>query len=149
MQTETINMPGVNNLYKVAGLYLAGQPVLEVIPKLKEMGITKVYNIRSEGELDFSEHEAEFKKHGIEYIFLPIMLDGALNPAAIKQLNAMIDKNETNFIHCGSANRVAGWLITYLVQNEGMDFEQAVSVAQNSGLKSVEFIEQAQNFINA
>ena len=148
MKTEKIDMPGVNNLFKAGELFLAGQPNLESIDELKKLGITKVYNIRSEGEMDFSEHEAKFNELGMEYHFLPIVKDGALNPEALDKLNSMIDKNETNLIHCGSANRVGGWLITYLVKNEGMGFEDAVEIAQKSGLQSVQFIEQAQSYLN-
>lgn len=147
MKTEIIDMPGVNNLFKTGGLFLAGQPDLTVLEKLKEMGITKVYNLRSVQEMDFSAQEAKLKELGIDYVFLPIMENGALSAEACKKLNEMIDESETNFIHCGSANRVAGWLITYLIAKKGIELEEAVNIAQNSGLRSVEFVEQAQDIL--
>lgn len=148
MQSEFLPTEGINNLYKTANIFLAGQPSLEALEKIKEMGVTKIFNLRSEGELDFAPLEAKIKELGMEYFFIPIMKDGALNKEACDLLNKQVTDDGTSFVHCGSANRVGGWLITYLVSQKSVDFEQAVSIAQKSGLKSVEFIEQVQHMLN-
>lgn len=148
MKADFLPTEGINNLYKTGNIYLAGQPSIEALEGIKEMGVKKIFNLRSDGEADFSAIEQKIKELGMEYIFLPIMKDGALNPEACKVLNDQVTDDGTSFVHCGSANRVGGWLISFLVSKKGLDFEEAVSIAQNSGLKSVEFIEQVQNMLD-
>lgn len=148
MKTEKIYMDGVNNLFLTDGLYLAGQPTLEAVDKIKELGVNVVINFRNNGEVEYHEFEDKYQKLGIEYHNIPIVVHGSLDKEACERTNNLIEEGKTYFIHCGSANRVGAWLITYLVAKKGIDFEQAVDIAQNSGLANVGFIEQARQILN-
>jgi protein tyrosine phosphatase (PTP) superfamily phosphohydrolase (DUF442 family) len=148
MKTEKINLEGVNNLFKTDGLYLAGQPSLDAIDKIKELGVDVIINFRNGGEVEYHDFEDKYKNLGIEYHHIPIVIHGSLDKDACKRTNDLINEDKTYFIHCGSANRVGGWLITYLVSKKGIDFEQAVDIARNSGLANVDFVEQARQIIN-
>jgi hypothetical protein len=52
--------------------------------------------------------------------------------------------NDDNIlIHCASANRVGGWVITYLVEEKKMHFDEACEIAMQSGLTNPALISAA------
>lgn len=149
METKRItSIEGLNHLWKVDNLYLAGQPSEASLQGIKDLGVTKVFNLRGEGEQDFSFEEKGFEKLGISYEQIPILEDKSLSERNCKKLTEQVESEETPFIHCGSANRVGAWLITHLVKSKGMGFEDAVEIASNNGLTNPAFIEQAEDILN-
>jgi protein tyrosine phosphatase (PTP) superfamily phosphohydrolase (DUF442 family) len=148
METKRItDIPGLMQLWKVDNLLCAGQPSLDSFAPLKEMGIKKVYNMRGESEMDFSEEIKQCKSLGLEYIQFPLVIDGALSKEACSKLSSSINEDDLFLIHCGSANRIGGWLITHLVSHKNMEFDAAVEVAMNNGLTNPTFIEQAREIL--
>ncbi len=141
------DIPGLLYLWKVENLYLAGQPSASSWEEIKKLGVSKVINLRDESEMDFSGEIKALKDLGMEYEQFPICKGGALLADNCERLSSMLDETGTHFIHCGSANRVGGWLITYLTKYRGMDFEAAVEVAQENGLSNPGFIDQAEEII--
>lgn len=141
--TRITDVPGMMHLWKLDNFYLAGQPQPESIEAIKDMGIKKVFNLRGAGELDFSWEEARLKELGIAYEQFPIVTENGLDADNCKKLTDQLNDSDTFFIHCGSANRVGAWLITYLVEKKGMDFDEAVDLALESGLSNPGFVEQA------
>ena len=150
METKRItSISGLNHLWQVDNLYLAGQPTEQSIQGIKDLGVTKVFNLRNSSEADFSFEENGFKKLGIGYVNIAIIKDQKLQKDKCDELSSLVANESAPFIHCGTANRVGAWLITYLVKNKGMNFEDAVEVASNNGLTSPAFIEQAEDVINS
>ena len=148
MDTKRItDVAGLNFLWKVDNLYLAGQPSLEALDTVKDWGIKTIINLRDNAEMDFAAEEAKSKELGMDYVQFPIMENGALSATNCERLSEMVNTEGEHFIHCGSANRVGGWLITYLVKYRGIDFEAAVEVAMNNGLTAPALIEQAQEVL--
>ncbi len=148
METKRItDIPGLAYLWKVDNLYLAGQPSPESWEKIKELGVKKVFNLRDSAEMDFSAEEQVLKELGIDYEQFPIVVGGQLNRENCERLSSQLDETTPQFIHCGSANRVAGWLITYLTKHRGLSFDEAVEIAQENGLSNPGFIEQAEELI--
>ena len=145
--SRIFDVPGLNHLWKLDNFYLAGQPSEETFEALKDENIKKVYNLRGESEMDFTWEENKLKEMGIDYEQFPIVTENGLDVNHCQKLNKQVNDNDTFFIHCGSANRVGAWLITYLVLNKGMDFEDAVELASNSGLSNPAFVEQAEQVI--
>ncbi|MBC76892.1 MAG: hypothetical protein CME64_12835 [Halobacteriovoraceae bacterium] len=145
--SRIFDVPGLNHLWKLDNFYLAGQPSEETFEALKDENIKKVYNLRGESEMDFTWEENKLKEMGIDYEQFPIVTENGLDVNNCQKLNKQVNDNDTFFIHCGSANRVGAWLITYLVLNKGMDFEDAVELASNSGLSNPAFVEQAEQVI--
>jgi len=145
--TRIFDVPGLNHLWKLENFYLAGQPSEETFEALRNENIKKVFNLRGESEMDFSWEESKLKDMGIDYEQFPIVTSNGLDAENCKKLNSEVNDNDTFFIHCGSANRVGAWLITYLVLNKGMDFEEAVELASSSGLSNPGFVEQAEQVI--
>lgn len=142
------DIPGLMHLWKLDNLYLAGQPSANSWETIKELGVTKIINLRDESEMDFSGEVKALKDLGMEYEQFPICKGGALLADNCEKLSKMIEGEGPHFIHCGSANRVGGWLITYLTKYKGIDFEQAVEIAQENGLSNPGFIDQAEEIIN-
>lgn len=143
------DVPGLMHLWKLDNLYLAGQPAPESLEAIKDLGVKKVFNLRGETEMDFSWEEKGLDELGLSYEQFPIVTEKGLDPENCKKLSGQINEKDAFFIHCGSANRVGGWLITYLVSHRNMDFEDAVDVAMNSGLTNPAFVDQAMQVIQA
>lgn len=141
-------VPELMHLWKFENIYLAGQPVDTSFKNIKELGVTKIINIRGAGEIDA---EAEMKivhECGMEYVHVPLLCpDKNIISDSCMKISEMIDSKGINFVHCATANRVAAWLITYLVQYKKMDFESAVKIAEQSGLCSAGFIIQAEEIL--
>lgn len=150
METKRITtIPGLNHLWKVDNIYLAGQPSLDSVAGIKELGVSKVFNLRGKDEMDFGPEEDAFKAADLSYEHYPLLDENKrLSKERTDKLSKMVEAEDTVFIHCGSANRVAAWLITYLVEYKGMEFEDAVDVASENGLSSPAFIEQAQEIMS-
>jgi protein tyrosine phosphatase (PTP) superfamily phosphohydrolase (DUF442 family) len=148
MQTKRINdVPGLMYLWQVDNLYLAGQPSEVSFDKLKDMGFKKIFNMRSADECDFSFETQACQRLNMEYIQFPIVENGMLVPANCKKLSDMLNRDEKFFIHCGSANRIAAWLMTYLPLYRNIPFDQAVEIAMDNGLSNPGFIEQARQIV--
>jgi len=137
------NIKGLMYLWSVDNLLIAGQPQAESFEELKKLGITKVFNMRSENEMDFTFEKEACERLGLEYIQFPLVENGQLIKESCEKLSSMINETDKWFIHCGSANRIAGWLITYLTKYRKMDFNKACEIAMNNGLSNPAFIEQA------
>ena len=136
-------------MWKLDNLYLSGQPSANSWEAIKDLGIKKIINLRDESEMDFSGEISTIEKLGMEYIQLPITKGGALLADNCKKLSDIIeaDGNGPHFIHCGTANRVGGWLMTYLSGYKGVDFEEAIDIATENGLTNVGFIDQAREIV--
>lgn len=148
METKRLNtVPGLMYLWEVDNLLIAGQPQTQSFEALKEFGITKVFNMRNSNEMDFSDEIAECERLDLEYINFPLVINGQLDREACDKLSKSIDEKDKWFIHCGSANRIAGWLITHLTKYRGMSFEEACEIAMNNGLTNPAFIEQARDIV--
>lgn len=146
-QARITDFPELPYLWQVDNLYLAGQPSANSLKAFADKGIKKIINIRAQEEMDFSPEEQLCTQLGMEYIQVPIMQNGELSADNCKKLNGLIDDTTDVVVHCGTANRVAGWLITYLVEKKQLDFEAAVDVASNNGLASPALIPQAQKVL--
>lgn len=147
MTNRVTDIPGLMHLWVLDNLYLAGQPQMpETWEELKNRGVTKIINIRGEGEDDFSSDEAKVKDLGMSYQQIPVMGPNGLEADACRKITEAVGEGEKVVIHCGTANRVGGWLMTYLT-DKGMDFEKAVEIASQNGLSNPGFIEQAEDIV--
>ncbi len=147
MSNRVTDIPNLVHCWKFNNLYLAGQPGEGAFKELSERGVKKIINIRSNGEADFSKDKEKVEALGMEYHHIPVLEDGKLQEKAIADISSKIDESDI-VVHCGSANRVAGWLIVHLARN-GYSFDQAVKIAQDNGLSSPGFIEQAEDILNS
>lgn len=146
--TRITDVPGLMHLFQVENFYFAGQPDANAIREMQKRGVKRIINLRSPMEMDFSFEKELCEELGLEYIELPILDNSGFDAENVKALNELLaDTTEPEFIHCGTANRVAGWAITYLVDKKGMDFDEAVEIAGNAGLTNFAFAEAAYKYL--
>ena len=124
------------NVSHLNSLYFAGQVDAEGLRKAKESGVTVVVNMRAPSEHDWDEAAAA-KALGLLYISVPVT-GGSFDPAAFARIEEIVAGrgDDSILLHCGSSNRVGGWLATHLVQQHDMDIEDALDVGRAAGITS-------------
>ncbi|MBT4792161.1 MAG: hypothetical protein HON90_11365 [Halobacteriovoraceae bacterium] len=143
------DIPGLMYLWKADNIYLAGQPAPNHWEEVQKLGVKTVINIRTLAEMDFAGQIEIIKSLGMEYVHIPVVMDGMLVAENCKKLSELVNNDEDFFVHCGSANRVAGWFITYQAMFRGKTFDEAIDMAQENGLSNPGFIAQAEQVINS
>lgn len=112
-----------------------GAPDEATFAALKAAGITRVFNLRTDAEGDFSFEAAGAKAAGAGYTHCPV--DHTLSDAALDgfraQLRALPAKSRI-LVHCASGNRAAAALLTAWVLDQGMPVRDALALARRSGL---------------
>lgn len=146
---RVLDVPGINLLWRYENLFLGGAPSAITLEVLAKEGVKQVINMRSVGESDISGDQEFCENNEIDYHHIPVMGIAGLDKDSVEKINNIVNDQEPCLIHCASGNRVAGWLITYLVAKKGMEFEQAVEIAQEAGLRTIDFIYQAQDILDS
>ncbi|MCC6978944.1 MAG: tyrosine-protein phosphatase [Candidatus Melainabacteria bacterium] len=112
-------------------LYRGGEPSKEGLRKIKDMGITTIFDLRNPGEKAYDEKEAA-KELGIRYISMP-MNSKAPTAKQIKRMVDEIDKAKDNavskdaiFVHCAHGSDRTGCMIgIWRVMRDGYDYDTA------------------------
>jgi len=116
------------------GLYIAGQPSEIDIADFKNKGITHVFNFRTPKEMEDLEFDEQdlLRQSGISYTPIPIGGDDyPYSPEAVKQFtDAMKSSDGEVLLHCGSGYRASVVAVAWLVENEAMPLEEALTHAQ-------------------
>lgn len=128
----------------VPGWVTGGQPTAEQLAAFKQAGGEVVLDNRDPMEPRPMDEPAAAKAAGLQYISLPIV-HGAVTADTMKRFHDTVKKLEGKkvLMHCSSGNRTAAGLIPYFMIDKGMDQEQAVELAMQSGLRSAELMELA------
>lgn len=139
-QVTRQEMAGVRNLTLVAPtVACAGATDASAIPNIAQQGYKAVINLRlaSEPGAAIDEARAAAARAGVRFIHLPFNL-AKPDEAVVDQFIAAVsdEANLPVFIHCASANRVAGlWLIKRVVA-DGWGLAKAESEARAIGLSN-------------
>ena len=139
-QAPSQSIEGVRNYTKVdATVGCAGATDPKALAGIASYGYKSVLNLREATEegarIDESRSAAEAA--GLKYIHLPFR-GAAPDPKVVDEfLRAVSDTaNQPVFIHCGSANRVAGlWLVKRMLIDKWPE-DRAVAEAKAIGLSS-------------
>lgn len=139
-QVTRQEMAGVRNLSIVTPtVACAGATDTSAIPAIAQRGYKAIINLRlaSEPGADIDGAKAAAAKAGIRYIHLPFNIPKPDEAVVDRFIAAVSDEaNLPVFIHCASANRVAGlWLIKRVVV-DGWDQRKAESEAIAIGLSN-------------
>ena len=117
----------------------AGATDSSAIPEIAKAGYKSIVNLRlaSETGANIEEGRAAATKAGVNYIHLPFEVAKPDEAVVDKFIAAVSDTaNQPVFVHCGSANRVAGmWMIKRVVA-DGWDTAKAESEARSIGLSN-------------
>lgn len=125
-------------------LYRGGEPSPEGLKKIKEMGITTIFDLRNPGEKKYDEKESA-KQLGLRYISMP-MNSKAPTPKQIKRLMDEIDRakgksgqptqgtetaaaaasKDAVFVHCAHGSDRTGCMVgIWRVMRDGYDYDTA------------------------
>ena len=138
----------VNASTPLPWLLVGGQPTVQQLEALNAAGVRTVIDVRDAMEPRPFDEPGTVAALGVNYVNAPVV-SGALNDNAMDLvLGALRSARGTPaLLHCNSANRTGGPLLAYLMLDEAMDQESAVDVAMRSGLRSVEVMEWATDYV--
>jgi len=139
-QLTRVEVPGVRNMTQVEPtIACAGATDASAIPEIAKRGYKSIINLRlaSETGANIDEGRAVAAREGIRYIHLPFEVAKPDESVVDRFIAAVTDTaNHPTFVHCGSANRVAGlWMIKRVVA-DGWDTQKAENEARGIGLSS-------------
>jgi uncharacterized protein (TIGR01244 family) len=125
---------GAGDVKQYYRLYIAGQPDAAGLAAARDAGVGIVIDLRDPSEHDWDEAAAAAKL-GLDYHNVPVS-GRALSRDAMERIHAIVQENpdEEILLHCASGNRAAAWLAIHLVENEGMDAEEALAIGRETGL---------------
>ena len=129
--------------------YIAGQPDAEALERAKAEGVSVVINLRGESESDWDEAGVAASK-GLEYYQVP--LDGGAPELAAGPLIKVSEIVQANpdariLVHCSSGNRASAWFAVYLADWLGMGVDEAIAVANKTGLTKESMEEKVRAFL--
>lgn len=139
-QVTRQEIAGVRNMTKAEPtIACAGATDASAIPEIAKAGYKSIVNLRlaSEPGANIDEGRAAAAKAGMHYIHLPFEVARPDESVIDRFIAAVTDTgSQPVFVHCGSANRVAGlWMIKRAVV-DGWDSAKAESEARAIGLSS-------------
>ncbi len=126
-----------NELTLREGLILGGQPDRAALERAKELGITRVINLRAENEAGVAEEIPIVEELGMEYIAIPMSGAAGLTEENARRLDEALTDAPT-LLHCGSGNRVGGLLALRAFYVDGATPEEAMEIGRSSGLTGLE-----------
>lgn len=147
LRTAAARLP--NGQLALEGIATAGQPEEADFARLAEAGYRVVVDLRGPRESRGFREEAAVREAGMEYVNLPVL--GPPSDETLEALRQLLrdPAKRPALVHCGSANRVGGALIPYLVLDEGRPREEAMDAAARIGLRSPELAERAMEYLES
>jgi protein tyrosine phosphatase (PTP) superfamily phosphohydrolase (DUF442 family) len=140
--------PGLKNASQpLEGVGTAGQPEPRHLEQLADAGYRTILDLRGSDEDRGFDERAKATDAGLTYLNIPV--GKSLPDGAIDRVRAVLadTSNRPLLVHCGSASRVGGSMIPYLVLDEGMDPEEAVRKAKEIGLASEDLERDALDYV--
>ncbi len=133
----------------IAGLVTGGQPTPEHLAALKRAGCEVVLDIRERMEPQPYRVPDAVVAAGLEYRNVPVG-HGPLTDATFRAVLGVVRElagKKRAFVYCSSGNRVGVTLIPYLMLDQGMPEEEAVTEAMRMGMRSADLMEQALEYV--
>jgi protein tyrosine phosphatase (PTP) superfamily phosphohydrolase (DUF442 family) len=143
-------LPGVaHGACPVPGVLTAGQPDSAGVTRIAAAGYRALLDLRTNAEArGFRESEAA-KRAGLRYVKLAVGRD-QLPDGTLRRFRAFMNDpaNHPVVVHCASGNRVGALLLPWLVLDRGMPLDQAVRLAEESGLRGARLKARALAYID-
>lgn len=135
MAKEVIQENTFEDLYRYGNFYISGQPEVARLTWLKDHGVKKIINLRSEEEIrEFKEetYDEQFVAEQLGFDFYSLPVDSKTGFTHVNQaaFNALADAGTPTLVHCQSGKRATFFFIAYLVQERGYTLEEAVSIGR-------------------
>lgn len=127
--------PDWEDLFQYHTYYISAQPDLEELKWLKEQGITKIVNLRTDEENKTFSKESfnekrEARKLGIDYKSLPVDGYADYTPEKLGHFLELVDPGDKVLIHCKSGGRANTLFMAYLIKDEGYSVDRAVEIGK-------------------
>jgi uncharacterized protein (TIGR01244 family) len=119
-------------------LLTGGQPSQTDLATLKAAGVTKIINLRGEGEELPYDEKAEAEALGLEYLSLPVSGADDITADNARVLDNMLQGDGKVFVHCASGNRVGALLAIGAHEVNGKPVSQSLEFGRAAGLGSLE-----------
>lgn len=134
--------PTPNATQVLPHLVTSGQPNPDQFRALREAGVEVILDIRDPMEPRPFDEAALVAELGMRYYNIPVSA-GRLDDAVMAEILEVLrtEQGKPTAFHCASGNRVGGPMIAYLMLEEGMVEDDAVTMAMRIGLRSAEIMQ--------
>ena len=123
---------------------LCGQPQLEDLKELKDLGWSSILNLRNQTELESIDFNmpSSCEKLGLEYNHIPIIINGEFNKAILERIHNLLNSqtDKKTVIHCASGKRSVLALITHLFLSKKHTKEEISQLAQELNFDSPQML---------
>lgn len=123
------------------GLLTGGQPTEEQLAELADAGYRTLVNLRTPGENEISDREAELAETlGLRYVQLPVAGAEGLTEDNARELSKLLGDESAYpmVVHCGSGNRVGALFALEAFHVHGENPETALRIGKEAGLTRLE-----------
>jgi uncharacterized protein (TIGR01244 family) len=118
----------------------AGQLTEGQLAELAAAGVRTIIDLRAAPEPRGYDEPDAVRDAGMEYVLIPVTPETLDDATFDRFLAVMRDAAKRPIVvHCATANRVGGLLIPYFRIDERRDEREAVMLAKQVGLRSVEY----------
>ncbi|HET7603848.1 MAG TPA: hypothetical protein VFK36_12570 [Gemmatimonadales bacterium] len=131
----------INACEALPNVITGGQPSAEQLAQFKAAGGALVLDIRDPMEPRAFDEPKRAAELGLDYVNVPVS-PGATSDEKMEQILQTLreHREKTIFFHCGSANRVGGAMVAYLMLDQQVPEDDAVEQAMRIGLRSPEYL---------
>ncbi len=138
LTTSPIEVDGMNNSVLVGDLLIGGQPSVAALSYLADEGYEVILSTRGETELSWDE-KAVVDSLGMRFVSIPMPnpVTGITDEQVDLFAEFMNGDHGRVVLHCGSGNRMSGLWAVWLVEKEGLSPEEALDLAERTGMKGV------------
>ncbi len=133
------DISGVRNLSRDGDIWFAGQPTEEGLGNLKNAGISRIVNFRTDAEMVDAVGFDEIGvvgKLGMTYESIPFRGNTVDVEHADALAKALSRSTEPTLLHCGSSNRVGAVWAIYLNYHKNVASEEAIRLGRLAGMTS-------------
>ncbi len=137
-EPKTIAIEGMSPGVLVGDLLFAGQPSASALERLASDGYRTVLSTRSVNEVPWNE-QAKVEALGMKFVSIPMTPPvNEITDEQVRGFAQLMQKAERPIVlHCGSGNRVSGLWAVWLIENQNMNIDQALALAEKTGMKGV------------
>jgi protein tyrosine phosphatase (PTP) superfamily phosphohydrolase (DUF442 family) len=131
---------------------LRGAPNEGTCAAIKKLGITRVVDLRRDGEpnMNCESESSRMQELNIQYLRYAVgKAPSASDFDFLRMLLKDLPKGSKMLIHCGNGNRAAAMVCPWLVLDKGLPLDEALRISKAAGLQLPETEEAVRRYITA